>query len=82
MVVIRSYPNALAPQPARDDAEVALHDEDHVTVHVLNAGATAVDNNSGQANQQGKQGAAAAAACKHSAALVPVVCSVLCSKFF
>ena len=50
--------HALAPQPARDAAEVALHDADHV--HVLNAGATAVVDNSGQAKQQGRQGAAAA----------------------
>ena len=43
--------HALAPQPARDAAEVALHDADHV--HVLNAGATAAVDNSGQAKQQG-----------------------------
>ncbi len=48
----------LAPQPARDAAQVALHDADHV--HVLYAGATAVADNSGQAKQQGRQGAAAA----------------------
>lgn len=35
-----------------------LHDADHV--HVLNAGATAVVDNSGQAKQQGRKRAAAA----------------------
>jgi hypothetical protein len=46
------------PKPAHDAAEVALHEVDHV--HVLNAGATAVVENSGQAKQQGRQRAAAA----------------------
>jgi hypothetical protein len=43
---------------ARDAAEVALHDADHV--RALNAGATAVVYNSGQAKQQGRQRAATA----------------------
>ena len=53
MVVIRPCLHALAPQPARDDTEVALHD-------VLIAGTTAAVDNSGQAKQQGRQRAAAA----------------------
>ena len=48
----------LGPKSARDTAQEALHDADHV--HVLNAGATAVVDNSGQAKQQGRQRAAAA----------------------
>ena len=46
------------PKPAHDAAEVALHEADHI--HVLNAGATAVVVNSGQAKQQGRQRAATA----------------------
>ena len=48
----------LVPKLERGAAEVALHDADHV--YVLNAGATAVVDNSGQAQQQGRQRAAAA----------------------
>ena len=50
--------HALAPQPAGDAVQVATHDADRV--HVLNAGVTAVVDNSGQAKQEGRQRAAAA----------------------
>jgi hypothetical protein len=46
------------PKSVHDAAEVALHDADQM--HVLNAGATAVVDNSDQAKQQGRQWAAAA----------------------
>ena len=46
------------PKPVHDAAEVALHDADHI--HVLNAGAATVADNSGQAKQQGRQRTAAA----------------------
>ena len=55
--VMRSL-HALAPQPAGDAVQVATHDADRV--HVLNAGVTAVVDNSGQAKQEGRQRAAAA----------------------
>jgi len=58
IIVIRPCLHALAPQPARDAAQVALHDADHV--RALNAGATVVVDNRGQAKQQGRQRAAAA----------------------
>ena len=58
IITIASCLHALAPHPARDATKVALRDADHV--HVLNAGATAVVDNSGQAKQQGRQRAAAA----------------------
>jgi uncharacterized protein YpmB len=51
IIVIASCLHALAPQPARDAAQVALHNADHV--HVLNAGATVVVDNRGQAKEQG-----------------------------
>ncbi len=58
VVIMTTMLNMKIPHPARDTAEVALHDAHHV--HVLNAGATAVVDNSGQAKQQGRQRAAAA----------------------
>ena len=58
MVVFRHCLHAF-PQPERDAAEVALHDADH-GVLVLSAGAATAVYNSGQARQQGRQGAAAA----------------------
>ena len=58
VVVMTTMLNMNIPQPARAAAQVALHDAGHV--HVLNAGATTVVDNSGQAKQQGRQGAAAA----------------------
>jgi hypothetical protein len=58
LALLLCLPALHQPKPARDAAEVALHDADHV--HVLNAGATAVVDNSGQAKQQGRQRAAAA----------------------
>ena len=53
-----SSSSPLEPKPLRDAAEVALDSADDVDV--LNAGATAVIDNSGQLKQQGRQGAAAA----------------------
>ena len=41
----------LGPKSARDNAQEALHDADYV--YALNAGATIVVDNSGQAKQQG-----------------------------
>ena len=53
-----SSSSLLEPKPVRDAAEVALDGPDDVSV--LCAGATAAVDNSGEAEQQGGQGAAAA----------------------
>lgn len=56
--------HALAPQPARNAAEAALHDADDV--HVFNAGATAVVDNVARRSGRADRGQPQRSSCSRS----------------